>query len=142
MELFDIVKLIFSDNYKSWSNVGSNEKSRNFFMINRIMSIQYPIQADQFNKLKVIPGPVVDWWHDTLSKRFSRPPQWIYTKTSKKKSEEKKKEDKNLDSVENFIRDKYEVSNRDLYDLKKFYPEKYQIWIKDISDQLGIKNSQ
>ena len=83
MQLFDIVKNIFSTNDKNWKSVGRIDKSRNFFMVNRIMSIQFPIQANQFNKLKVTPPPVVDWWRDTLSHRFSKPPVWIYTKTKK-----------------------------------------------------------
>ena len=138
MQLFDIVKLIFTTKPKEWKSVGKIDKSRNFFMINRIMAIQFPVQANQFNKLKVIPAPVVDWWHDTLSSRFSRPPQWLYTKTNKKESA-KKEENKNLEEIEDFIRDKYAVSARDLQTLKNFYPEKYERWIKDVSEQIGIQ---
>ena len=59
MELFDIVKTIFKSD-KDWKNVGRNDKVRNFFMINRIMSIQFPTQANQFNHTKILPRPVVD----------------------------------------------------------------------------------
>ena len=102
------------------------------------MAIQFPVQANQFNKLKVIPYPVVDWWHDTLSSRFSRPPQWLYTKTNKKDTI-KKEEDKNLEEVEEFIRDKYSISKRDLQTLKSFYPEKYNRWTKDVLEQIGLR---
>lgn len=138
MQLFDIVKLIFTTKPKEWKTVGKIDKSRNFFMINRIMAIQFPVQANQFNKLKVIPAPVVDWWHDTLSARFSRPPQWLYTKTNKKETT-KKEENKNLEEIEDFIRDRYAISRRDLQALKTFYPEKYNKWIKDVSEQIGIQ---
>jgi len=137
MQLFDLVKLIFTNKQKEWKSVGKIDKSRNFFMVNRIMSIQFPVQANQFNKLKIVPSPVVDWWHDTLSKRFSRPPVWLYTKTNKKESV-KKGELKNLEDVECFIRDKYNVSKRDLETLKTFYPDRYNIWVKDVSEQIGI----
>lgn len=140
MQLFDIVKLIFSNKESEWKSVGRNDKTRNFFMINRIMSINFPVQANQFNKLKVIPAPVVDWWRDTLSPRFTRTPQWIYTKTKKSGSESKDKETKkNYDQVEEFIRMKYSVSKRDLETLKKFHPEKYEKWIDDVSEQTGIQ---
>lgn len=139
MQLFDIIKLVFSNKKKDWDSVGKNDKSRNFFMINRIMGIQFPVQANQFNKLKVTPAPVVDWWHDTLSHRFNKPPVWIYTKTKKKESE-KTEEHKSIEEVENFIRDKYSVSKRDLEELKSFYPERYLKWTKDISEQIGYKN--
>jgi hypothetical protein len=66
MQLFDIVKLIFNNKEKEWKSVSKIDKSRNFFMINRIMAIQFPVQANQFNKLKIVPAPVVDWWHQTL----------------------------------------------------------------------------
>ena len=138
MQLFDIVKLIFTNKTKEWKTVGKIDKSRNFFMINRIMSIQFPTQANQFNKLKVVPAPVVDWWHDILSVRFSRPPAWLYTKTNKKESV-KSDETKTSEAVEDFIRDKYRVSRKDLDTIKKFYPGKYAAWISDISEQAGIQ---
>ena len=83
MELFTLIKNIFSSDDKVWKTVGKFDKSKNFFMVNRIMSIQFPIQANQFNKLKVVSPPVVDWWRDNLSHRYSKPPTWIYTKTKK-----------------------------------------------------------
>ena len=122
MQLFDVIKLIFNNKPNEWKSVGKIDKSRNFFMINRIMSIQFPIQANQFNKLKIVPAPVVDWWHDTLSSRFSKPPTWLYTKTKKNESI-KEEEVKSSEYVESFIRDKYRISKRDIETIKRFYPE-------------------
>jgi len=138
MQLFDIIKLIFNNKQKEWKSVGRIDKSRNFFMINRIMSIQFPVQANQFNKLKVVPAPVVDWWHDTLSARFSKPPIWLYTKTEKSDTT-KTEEAKTSKLTESFIRDKYRISKRDIETIKKFYPDKYSLWISDISDQTGLQ---
>jgi hypothetical protein len=139
MQLFDIVKNIFSTNNKTWDTVGRIDKSRNFFMVNRIMSIQFPVQANQFNKMRIVPGPVVDWWRNTLSSRYSKPPNWIYTKTKKTSTEEKNKDSKNFDEVELFIREKYSVSKRELSDIKNFYPDRYKIWVSDIAEQMGIQ---
>lgn len=138
MQLFDLVKNIFSTNDKMWKSVGRIDKSRNFFMINRIMSIQFPLQANQFNKLRVTPPPVVDWWRDTLSHRFSKPPTWIYTKTKKVEKEEISKI-KESPEVEAFIREKYKIAKKDLLQLKEFYPERYQQWISDIAEQTGLQ---
>jgi hypothetical protein len=138
MQLFDIVKNIFSTNDKNWKSVGRIDKSRNFFMVNRIMSIQFPIQANQFNKLKVTPPPVVDWWRDTLSHRFSKPPVWIYTKTKKVEKQEEE-QIKESPEVEAFIRDKYKVTRRDLLQIKEFYPDRYQAWLSDIAEQTGLQ---
>jgi hypothetical protein len=139
MQLFDIVKLIFSNKESEWKTVGRNDKSKNFFMINRIMGINFPVQANQFNKLKVTPAPVVDWWRDTLSPRFTRTPQWIFTKTKKNGKSEKSDEKKNFEVIEDFIRTKYSVSCRDLETLKKFYPDRYQKWMEDVAEQTGIQ---
>ena len=138
MQLFDIIKLIFNNKPKEWKSVSKIDKSRNFFMINRIMSIQFPVQANHFNKLKIVPAPVVDWWHETLSARFSKPPLWLYTKT-KKSEVVKSSEGKTSELIESFIRDKYRVSKRDIESIKNFYPSKYASWVSDISDQAGLQ---
>jgi len=137
MELFDIIKNIFNQKEDVWKNVSKNDKSRNFFMINRIMSIQFPIQAQQFNKLKVSPPYVVDWWRNTLNTRFTKVPTWIYTKT--KKSEKSKKNITEVNQLtEDFIREKFQITKRDLIHLKSFYPDRYVKWIEDLSEQIGF----
>jgi DNA-binding transcriptional regulator YiaG len=66
-------------------------------------------------------------------------PNWIFTKT--KKTETKKDTKKVIDfdpEVEKFIREKFSVSNRELTELKKFYPEKYSEWVESIADQINM----
>jgi hypothetical protein len=138
MELFDVVKNIFKTG-KDWGKVSRNDKTKNFFMINRIMSIQFPIQANQFNHTKISPRPIVDWWHDTLSRHYTKTPPWIFTKT--KKSESKKSDTKEIEinpEVEKFVREKFNASKRELSDLKKFYPEKYFSWMESVADQINL----
>ena len=118
MQLFDIIKLIFNNKPKEWKSVSKIDKSR--------------------NKLKIVPAPVVDWWHETLSARFSKPPLWLYTKT-KKSEVVKSSEGKTSELIESFIRDKYRVSKRDIESIKNFYPSKYASWVSDISDQAGLQ---
>ena len=136
MELFDVIKTIFKKK-KDWDEVGKNDKVRNFFMINRIMAIQWPIQANQFNHTKVSPAPVVDWWHDTMSARYSKAPGWIFTSTKKKESSVTKKIDfSDYAEAEEFVRNRFEISKREILELRNFYPERYEEWIKEISLQL------
>ena len=140
MELFDIVKTIFKSE-KDWTNISRNDKIRNFFMINRIMSIQFPMQANQFNNTKISPRPVVDWWHSTLSRNYTKMPSWIFTKT--KKSAQKKVSPVSIEAdpeVEKFIREKFSASKRELSELKKFFPDKYQDWTDSIADQINVSN--
>ena len=58
MDLFDVIKTIFKKG-KAWDEVGKNDKVKNFFMINRIMSVQFPVQANQFNHTKVSPTTIL-----------------------------------------------------------------------------------
>lgn len=138
MELFDIIKNIFSQKEEIWKSISSNDKNRNFFMINRIMSIQFPIQANEFNKLRINPIYVVDWWHDTLKHRFYKSPPWVFTKT-KKSNLVRITDNNNETETENFLREKFFLSKRQLSELKFFYPDRYQKWILDLTEQIGTQ---
>jgi len=133
MELFDIIKALFkSDN--EWSKVSKIDKSRNFFMINRIMSIQHPLQANMLNNIKIDSVSAVEWWRFMMRKLYKTTPKWIYTSTIKKESEKKDKEYK-AETLD-LIREKYEVSNRELETTKKFFPKKFDEWIRSIEEHL------
>jgi hypothetical protein len=135
MELFDIIKVAFKKG-QEWDKVSKNDKTRNFFMINRIFSINFPIQANQFNHTKVAPRPVVDWWHDTLSSHYSKSPSWIFTKTKKSESKKSKEFDwEKYSEAEAFVRSKFEISKREIAEMKKFFPDKYLVWIESIDVQ-------
>lgn len=136
MELFDVVKTIFKSE-KEWAKVGRNDKIRNFFMLNRIMSIQFPIQADQFNNIKISPKPVIDWWHSTLSRHYSRQPGWIFTKTKKKENKKPDPSDFVIDpEIKTFILNRFEMSKRELKELEHFFPEQFKKWATSITEQI------
>jgi len=140
MELFDIIKCIFKSD-KDWEAVGRNDKNRNFFMTNRIMSIQFPVQAHQFNQIKITPDLVLDWWHSALGNKLKTPPKWIFTSTIKKEQKKTEKENK-FDDVEIFIRQKFELSKRELQELKTFFPTEYLSWVKSIQEQIGYSKKE
>lgn len=136
MELFELIKTIFKSE-KDWSKLKNIDKTKNFFMVNRIMSIQFPLQANQFNHTKISPRPVVDWWHENLHKHYSKSPSWIFTKTKKNESTEKNKDIFLLDEeTEKFLLFKLEISKRELEEIKKFYPQKYEDWVLSIKQQI------
>jgi hypothetical protein len=132
MELFDILKAFFSD--KKWEDVSKIDKSRNFFMINRIMSITFPLQAQAFNNTKIDPSPVVDFWKTTLNRSYKTPPGWFFTATTKK---EKIKNFSPSENAANFIRSKYEISNREIAELGKYFPKEFKEFSKGIEELLG-----
>lgn len=124
---FDIIKSFYS---KSWDKVSDRDKSRNLFMINRICSIAYPLQANSFNNIKIQGDKVVDFWRIFVKHNNKNVPSWIWTKTLKKEKEKAKKEYK--EEVINFIKEKYDLSNREMEELKNFFPSKFNSFYKEI----------
>lgn len=132
MELFDILKAFFSD--KNWQDVTKQEKAKNFFMINRIMSISLPLQANAFNNTKIDPVSVIDFWKFTLNTKYKTPPLWFFTKSNKK---EKKKEYTPKEEVSDLIRFKFEISNREIKELLYYYPIDFKKFCESIEEQIA-----
>ena len=57
-EFFEILKSIFNDK-QSFEDYSDLTLSRNSFMINRLMSIQYPLQANVLNILHINSADIV-----------------------------------------------------------------------------------
>lgn len=81
MDLFPYINALFGSD-KVWSNVTNFDKTKNSFMLNRFMSIKYPIQGDLFNKLKTSGVGQANSWR-LVAKKFKVVPGFIYTKTKK-----------------------------------------------------------
>jgi hypothetical protein len=143
MELFDLIKTIFK-NHKDWDSVSRNDKSRNFFMTNRIMAIQFPLHAHLFNHVKISPDLVLDWWHSFLgnkSKSSSPAPKWIFTSTTKRE-QKKIEKTKSFEEIELFVCKKFEVSSRELRELKSFFPVEYEKWMGSLAEQIGSQKKE
>jgi len=82
LELFDYIGSIFGSE-KEWQKIKNYDKKRHSFLLNRFMSIKFPIQGSLFNDLKANPVTVADIWR-SLGSKFKFTPSWIYTKTKKK----------------------------------------------------------
>lgn len=89
MELFDVVKAIFSKT--EWKKVSRYDKDRNFFMINRFISIGLPKQASMFNSKNIPKEHVLDYWNRQLSRLYSTIPSWIFTKGQRAAKQENEK---------------------------------------------------
>lgn len=132
MELFDVLKSFFSE--KNWEEVTKHDKSRNFFMINRIMSISFPLQANAFNNTKIDPIPVIDFWKTSLNQKYKAVPGWFFTSTKKA---EKKEVFNPSQEVSSFIKTKYEISDREIKELSQYYPKEFKSFCKSIEDLLS-----
>lgn len=87
MDLFDYIKVIF-DSKQTYEDLTAYDKTKNSFMLNRFMSIRYPIQANLFNNLGTNSVGAADSWRRVTS-QFKRTPGWIFTKVKKSQSKQK-----------------------------------------------------
>ena len=120
-KLFDFIDILFTDK-KTFNKLKSYEKARHFFMLNRFMSIQYPVQSNFLQHLKINPVEVVNYWQTTMNKLYTRVPNWMYVKTKKQKNNNKK-----YYIDEEIIKEyckKFNYSKRQVEDAMKFFPEK------------------
>jgi hypothetical protein len=124
IQLFDYVKLVFSKDEKAWKELKNTDKSRNFFMLNRFMSIKYPVQANMLSHYKISPEGVSDYWHKSMSALHSGSPSWIYAKTVKKKDIEKKLDLPSNEMIRWYC-DRNEISRRDFDENVKFFGESF-----------------
>lgn len=85
MELFEMTRALFDREF-NWKALTEREKSKHFFMVNRFMSINFPMQASIMNKRNVSPGTAMDVWRDAMTRLYTKPPGWMYTKTAKRKA--------------------------------------------------------
>lgn len=131
IQLFDYVKLIFSKNEKEWKDLKDTDKSKNFFMLNRFMAIQFPVQASYLCHYKINPVSVSDYWHRSLSSRFTSTPKWIYAKTVKKKDQEKSLDLPSSEIVKWYC-EKNEMSRKDFDWHVKFFGEKFTKELRDL----------
>jgi hypothetical protein len=129
---FDILKAFHT---KDWEKINDRDKSRNLFMINRICSIAYPAQANSFNHIKIQPEKVVDFWKIFITHHNKKTPQWVWTKTIK--NEKEKEDNKYKEEILDFIKNKYEISDREIKEMMDFFPQKFKIFYKEIESLLS-----
>ena len=124
---FDIIKAFHT---REWEKISDRDKARNLFMINRICSIAYPLQANSFNNIKINPENVVNFWKILVTHQNKKTPSWIWTKTIKGDKAKVKKEYR--EEIIEFIKEKYQISNREIQELQEFFPTKFNNFYREI----------
>lgn len=111
MELFDYLNLFFSSK-DDFDKLSTADKEKYAFMINRIMCMQYPMQAHLFNKINISPLGVVLSWR-IVARKIGRTPKWVWEglKVKKSKASTDKKE---LKIKKDKIIEYYEIGYNDL----------------------------
>jgi hypothetical protein len=136
-KLFDFIKIMFTkpNDFKKISN---HNKKRHHFMINRFFAIQYPSNAQFFNKNGINPIAVIDSW-SLVASRFKSVPGWIYTKTKKAEKETSSKS-KYIpsESVISFFMDKNEIGKREFKELEKFAKEDLYLTLQRLENSMQV----
>ena len=123
MQLFDLVKVMFT-NPKRYEELKNSDKSKNHFMIQRFMAINWPSESQKMNRNGINGIGVIDTWQ-FITSRFKRVPGWIYTKTKKTKVQESLEFKYSEELVEIYLKVN-EISRRDFDLLTKMYPKVMQ----------------
>lgn len=135
IQLFDYTKLIFTATEKQWQEVKDTDKNRNFFMLNRFLSIKYPLQVSLLSHFRINSASTSNYWHSMLKRLYKSQPSWIFAKTKKKATEDKKK---NLPS-ESMIKwwcQKHEMSRRDFENSVSFFGDSFLDEVRDLEKTL------
>ena len=132
MKLFDYIKVLFGRD-PQWEKLKGYDKSKNSFMVNRFMSIKFPVQANMFNALKIDPVGQAEAWRMVASK-FNRVPGFIYTKT--KASKKSKTWDPNPKALELYLKIN-EIGERDFKEAMKHQPSELKNAIKILEKQMS-----
>jgi hypothetical protein len=130
-KLFDFIKVIFAKD-DTYDKLTLSDKSKHTFMLNRFMSIKYPIQASLFNMIKTNSVGISDSWR-MVAKQFGRVPGWIYTKTKKNSVKKEKSEyEPSEEAISEYMRIT-EIGHREFTDAMKLCPDelKKQLYVLD-----------
>jgi hypothetical protein len=135
MELFEITKAMF-ESPSNYGEVTKGEKRKNFFMIQRRMAINFPIQANLLQHVRVNMESTIDWWQRFLRKQYTKTPFWMFTQGVKKTKEaEEKKANVSADLINQYC-NFYGKDPKQVKDAIKFYPDQI---IKEIKELDKIK---
>ena len=101
-------------------------------MLNRFMSIQYPIQANALNGIGINGANVADCWQ-MVATQYKRTPGWIYTKTKRATKNTTLKLEK---EVVDYYMSIHQLSNKDLEQMKRMFPDELKAELKKIEKQM------
>jgi NACalpha-BTF3-like transcription factor len=136
MELFDYVKVLFEQG-KKYEELKPYDKTKNAFMLNRFMSIQYPSQAQHFNQLGINSIGVADSWR-MVGRQFKRVPGWIFTKVKKSEKQKEKEYRPNEEILELWMK-LNEIGEREYKEALRFSRDEVVESLKKLEKQVGNK---
>ena len=130
MELFELTKSMF-ENPQKYEDATKGDKKKHYFMVNRFMSINFPMQAHVLGTLKNNPAATVDFWQTFVRKLFKRTPHWMFIKGSVRKKKDKEKLTNISEEQILGYSTMHELDHKSVRDAIKFFPEKMKVEFKN-----------
>lgn len=135
MELFELTKAMF-ESPATYADATKGDKRKNFFMIQRRMAINFPIQANLLQHIRINMEASVDWWQRFLRKQYQKTPYWMFQKGVKFHQEKEEKKVKiATETISEYCRF-YQKDPKQIKEAIKFYPEKMQEEMKEFEKML------
>lgn len=127
MDLLPFIDAMF--NKQQYAGISNSIKKKHFFMVQRFMSIKYPLEANRFNIVGINYVVAVDFWHIVLSRAFNRKPGWIFTKSPKTKMVAHKIGKMPPKLIKFYLKGK-KMDRRDFDMLVELYPDEFLVELK------------
>jgi len=140
MQLFEFTKILFG-NPSEYAKIPPGEKRKQFFMVNRRFAIQFPMQANALQHLKINQVGVVDFWQKFMQQQYKgRIPGWMYTKGIKKAKEVKEKKNYGIsEELISIYSGKMKIDRKSILDALEFYPDKMSTELKKFEKIINQK---
>jgi len=138
MELFEFTKIIF-EKPGEYQNITPGEKRKWFFLLQRRFAIQFPMQANALQHIKINQAGVVDFWQNFMQKRYNRTPGWMYTKGIKKAKLDKEKKINVSGTLINEYAKRMKIDRNSVHDALEFYPNLMVFELKQFEKVINQK---
>lgn len=138
-EIFDFINIIF-ENPEKFKNLSNVEKKKNFFLFTRRMAIQYPMQANALQHVRINPVSTVNFWQYfiRIKQKYTKVPGWMYTKGVKKTQEVKEKISVSKSIIEEYARIN-KIDRKSVEDALTFYPNEMKKELQDFEKMINQK---
>ena len=134
--LFDLIKAIFTDK-EYVRNITYQQASQCLFMVLRRLAINYPEQANVFNRSDVNPKDVINFFSDYLY--TGTVPKWVYT--SVKDAPKSKSKNKFTESDIKDYLEYYDINRKDYEIANKLFHDELESDIREYVDLMKKLNS-
>jgi len=124
--IFDTINKMYNGRETEWNKISNYEKSLAYFVLNRAMSMIYPIISAELSRIKISASGVMEYWQSVLSKQYYKTPSYFYQINPKKKKEEKFKKTKSFiptKEVIEFYCNTYNIDNETFKEAEILYKD-------------------